>query len=180
MSGPRITPALSDLVRPIEQFTADPANLRNHGERSIEAIKASLLRFGQQRPILVDENGVVVAGNGTLEAARRLGWTHIAATTSDLGGAERVGYSIADNRIAELAAWHIEPLGATLSAMPQDLRDVTGFTDEELAALLPPDPQPVNSSTQSEIDKKVVCCPKCGTKFTAGYDEQPEIIEDPR
>jgi len=61
----------------INEIHADPANVRRHPERNLASIKASLARFGQQRPIVVDGNGVVRAGNGTLEAARQLGWTEI-------------------------------------------------------------------------------------------------------
>lgn len=51
----------------------DPANVRKHGERNLDAIKASLARFGQQKPIVVDGDGIVRAGNGTLIAAEQLG-----------------------------------------------------------------------------------------------------------
>lgn len=54
----------------IDTLSADPANVRLHDERSIRAIKASLQRFGQQKPVVIDEAGVVIAGNGMLEAAR--------------------------------------------------------------------------------------------------------------
>ena len=61
----------------IDALTVDPANVRGHSGRNLEAIAASLRAFGQQRPIVVDRDGVVIAGNGTLLAARQLGWTHI-------------------------------------------------------------------------------------------------------
>ena len=50
----------------IADLSADPANARKHSERNIESIMASLRRFGQQKPIVVDKSGVVRAGNGTL------------------------------------------------------------------------------------------------------------------
>ena len=59
---------------PIADLRSDPANVRSHDNRNIEAIAGSLTRFGQQRPIVVDPTGVVIAGNGTLQAARSLGW----------------------------------------------------------------------------------------------------------
>ena len=54
----------------VDSLSADPANVRTHDKRNIDAIKASLRRFGQQKPIVVDGDGVVVAGNGTLAAAQ--------------------------------------------------------------------------------------------------------------
>ena len=51
----------------IESLKLDPNNARKHSKRNLDAIKASLEKFGQRKPIFV-HNGVVIAGNGTLEA----------------------------------------------------------------------------------------------------------------
>ena len=53
----------------IDSLQFDPANVRKHGEKNLATIKASLSRFGQQKPIVVDANGVVRAGNGTCPSA---------------------------------------------------------------------------------------------------------------
>lgn len=63
----------AELV-PIDSISLDPANLRRHPTRNLAAIVESLKRFGQQRPILVDAAGIVRAGNGTLMAAKQLGY----------------------------------------------------------------------------------------------------------
>jgi len=132
----RIASGLLGLCVPIETLHQDPANLRAHGERSLAAVSASLARFGQQKPIVFDERMVVVAGNGTLECARRLKWTHIAAVRSDLAGIERVGYAIADNRSAELSAWDQDALRSTLQAMDAQTISDAGFDDDELARFM--------------------------------------------
>src|SRR5438309_1239332 len=69
---------------PISTLSEDPANARRHPQRNLEQIKASLRRFGQQKPIVVDATNTVRAGNGTLAAARALGWTTIQAVRSEL------------------------------------------------------------------------------------------------
>lgn len=123
----------------IESLTLDPANARRHGKRNLEAIKGSLLRFGQQRPVVVDQNGVVVAGNGTVEAARALGWTELKAVRTALVGAERTAFAIADNRTAELAAWDDDALARALEALRcDDAIDelATGFTEEEIERIV--------------------------------------------
>ena len=130
-----VAPPLRKHLVPLGELSQDPANLRLHGERSIEALKASLRRFGQQKPIVFDHTGVVVAGNGTLEAARQLEWTHIAAVRSDLAGVERVAYSIADNRIAELSEWDDPALSRVLAALPPEDVAAIGFTAKELDEL---------------------------------------------
>lgn len=136
MPKERIAPRLKSLIVQINTLKPDPANLRIHEDRSVEAIAASLERFGQQRPVVVDALGIVIAGNGVLEAARKLGWKRLAAVRSDLQGAERIGYAIADNRTAELSSWDTEGLEASLGEMDSDLRMAAGFTDAELAELL--------------------------------------------
>ena len=104
-------------------------NARKHGQRNLDTIAASLRRFGQQKPIVVDSHGVVRAGNDQLAAARALGWAHIRVVRSDLPPTELTAFAIADNRTAELAEWDVEIL-AGLLANPE-LGEV-GFTDEEM------------------------------------------------
>jgi DNA modification methylase len=131
----------AELV-PIDSLTFDPSNVRKHGEQNLATIKASLNRFGQQKPIVVDANGVVRAGNGTLMAAKALGWKEIAVVRSTLAGSEATAYAIADNRTAELAEWDDDALKQTLAALQiedEDLALATGFDAKEIDALLAPD-----------------------------------------
>ena len=124
---------------PIDSLSFDPANVRKHGERNLATIKASLLRFGQQKPIVVDANGVVRAGNGTLAAAKALGWKDIAVVRSTLAGSEATAYAIADNRTAELAEWDEDALAETLSALQcedEALLDAAGFDSAELSRMI--------------------------------------------
>ena len=90
----------------IAQLSLDPKNARKHSARNLEAIAASLLKFGQRKPLVV-HRGVVLAGNGTLEAARSLGWTEIdvAEVPDDWDMDTAKAYALADNRTAELAEW---------------------------------------------------------------------------
>jgi len=91
----------------IADLSIDPANARKHSQRNLDAIAASLKRFGQQKPIVVDKANIVRAGNGTLQAAIHLGWDSIDVVTTDLTGAEASAYAIADNRTAELGAYRL-------------------------------------------------------------------------
>jgi ParB-like chromosome segregation protein Spo0J len=98
-------------------------------------VATSLARFGQQKPIVVDPSGVVIAGNATLAAARSLGWTHLAAVESTLTGAERTAYGIADNRSGELADWSGDVLADLIGGLDDDLRDLLEFSDAEIDEL---------------------------------------------
>ena len=119
----------------IADLSKDPANARKHSDRNIESIVASLRRFGQQKPIVVDASGVVRAGNGTLQAASALGWEFVNAVRTELEGSEATAYAIADNRTAELAEWDEDVLTASLMEIDRDLLAATGFTEAELESL---------------------------------------------
>lgn len=147
----RVAEPLRKLLVPLAKLALDPANLRVHDERSFDAIATSLRRFGQQKPIVVDAGGVVIAGNGTLEAARRLGWSHIAAVQSKLGGSERVAYSIADNRTAELSRWDTKALQAVLDAIPKDQLADTGFSLDDLAELAGREPAAIEDEAPAPL-----------------------------
>ena len=130
------TKPLIALLVPIKSMTPDPRNARTHDDRNARSIRASLERFGQQKPIVVDASRTVVAGNATLAAAIDLGWTHLAAVRTDLSDAERTAYAIADNRTAELADWSGEVLAELMDTLDDDLRDLLEFTGEEIDEIL--------------------------------------------
>jgi ParB-like chromosome segregation protein Spo0J len=115
-------------------------------------------------------NNIVRAGNGTLEAARRLGWDSIECVKTDLKGSDAIAYAIADNRTAELAEWDSDVLTAQLSGLltdDEELANAAGFTAEEIDAMLA-DFEPGTQDDQGQIDElepKNVICPKCKTEF---------------
>jgi len=104
----------------LNELILDPANVRTHNEKNLESIKGSLKRFGQQKPIVISKDSIVIAGNGTLEAARALGWESLKAVRSHLHGPEITAYGIADNRSGELATWDMGALIDQLNALECD------------------------------------------------------------
>ena len=94
----------------ITDLSLDPKNARKHSARNLEAIAASLEKFGQRKPIVV-HRGVVLAGNGTLEAAKTLGWTEIevAEVPDDWDNDTAKAYALADNRTAVLDDPNFQP-----------------------------------------------------------------------
>ena len=132
-----ISPNLAALARPIDDLTLDPANVRLHSDRNLEAIKASLRKFGQQKPIVVTEDGVVIAGNGTLRVASDLGWESIAAVTFQGTENEATAYAIADNRTSELGEWDWQGFAEQISGPLKDFDiNVLGFAEGEIAGIL--------------------------------------------
>jgi ParB-like chromosome segregation protein Spo0J len=153
----------------IETLSPDPANVRKHGQRNMDAIKASLRRFGQQKPIVVDAKGIVLAGNGTLAAARELGWREIQIVRTELTGSQATAFGIADNRSAELAEWDekLADVLASLKAEDFPLEEI-GFDLADLGKLLPPDFAPGTEGEQGKLDQlepKMVACPHCRKEF---------------
>jgi len=123
----------------LDDLTTDPSNVRTHGERNLETIKGSLRRFGQQHPLVVDSNNVVVAGNGRLEAMRSEGWEDCLVIRTKLDAADRTAFAIADNRTSELAEWDTEGLAQALEGLgllDEDLLAAAGFDDVEMAEVI--------------------------------------------
>lgn len=121
----------------IDTLIPDPANVRKHSEKNIEAIKGSLAVFGQQKPIVVNQKNVVIAGNGTLEAARALGWSEINVVRSELQGSQATAFAIADNRTTDLSEFDHGSLAQQLTSLKTDGFDLDslGFDKEDMLEL---------------------------------------------
>lgn len=133
--------SLQHLAVAVDSLTPDPKNARKHDRRNLDAIKASLEKFGFRQPVIVQQQGMIVrAGNGRIIAARELGWSHVPALVVDESEADAVAYAIADNRTAELAEWDWEHLSASLEELGLAGFDVNsvGFDESEVEALLQP------------------------------------------
>ena len=125
---------------PIAGLAFDQDNTRQHNEKSIAAIVASLEKFGQDQPIVVQKKGLVVRkGNGRLQAAKKLGWTHIAAVIVEEADLDATMRAIADNRSAELSNWDPRALGRAFEEAQKvqaDYSSSVGFTQEEIARFI--------------------------------------------
>jgi DNA modification methylase len=125
----------------LESLTPDPSNARKHDETNLKAIAGSLELFGQRKPIVVTEAGVVVAGNGTLEAAKSLGWAEIAVVRvpREWDADQVKAFALADNKTAELAAWNPEVLNLQLRELEASGFDVREFGFELVEIELEPE-----------------------------------------
>jgi DNA modification methylase len=131
----RIAPSLRPLIVPLSSLELHPRNPR---VGDIDAVAASLRRFGQQKPIVVQKStGFVVAGNHVVRAALSLGWTEIAANVVELDDAKATAFMLADNRTADLGGYDDALLAAVLAeqAAAGNL-EATGYNADEVAALV--------------------------------------------
>lgn len=168
-----INEQLRELAVDINALVPDPQNARDHDERNIDAIKTSLEKFGQQKPIVVNSENVIIAGNGTWAAAKELGWKFIAAVEYD-GDGEEDGFALADNRTGELARWNHEVLASKLKSLSEEGFDIErlGWQDYEIAPLLEADwkpPEITEESFESHSDQSTP-----PVRFTA---EQREVVD---
>jgi len=143
----------------ISSLTPDPVNARTHNERNIKAIADSLKQFGQRKPITVTPDSIVVTGNGTVRAAKSLGWTEIIIARTPIGWSwEQIrAWAIADNQSALLAEWDDKVLADQLLEL-----DANGWELEELGfvSLQPPIQEQSDEPLKFNDDK---VCPTCGS-----------------
>jgi 16S rRNA G966 N2-methylase RsmD len=128
---------LKVAYRPIEELKPDPANPRVHNKKQIRQIAKSIETFGFNVPVLVDHAGNVIAGHGRLLACRELAITEVPTLRLDhLTPAQARAFTIADNRLTEIATWDDHLLAEqlrdlSLSGLDFDI-EVTGFEMGEI------------------------------------------------
>jgi DNA modification methylase len=125
--------------RSVASLTPYARNARTHSPEQVDQIAASIREWGWTTPVLVDEEGGIIAGHGRVLAAQKLGIAEIPVMiAAGWTEAQRRAYVLADNKLALNAGWDNELLKVEL----QDLQSLgfevplIGFGDDELAALL--------------------------------------------
>ena len=161
-------------MQSVADLSYDPQNVRQHDVANIQAIMKSLEEFGQRKPIVINTAGTVIAGNGTLQAARMLGWTEIAAVEvpADWSEEKAKAFAIADNRTAELASWDTALLASQLTELQEygyELEQL-GFT--ELIDPNEPEQKPDTDPGLNEAYTNIANAPQYEI-----VGEQPEISE---
>jgi DNA modification methylase len=165
----------------IAELRLDPNNARKHDDANLEAIAGSLTQFGQRKPIVISQDLTVVAGNGTLTAARTLGWTEIEAVRVPADwDADRIkAFALADNRTAELAAWDQQVMASQLLELQE-----SGFDIEEFGFELQQPAVDLESIEEDQVPEEVVSRTALGDiwqlgkhKLICGDSTQSNLIE---
>jgi len=128
-----IADGLRSLAVPLDELHLDPANARTGHD--IEKIAASLAQYGQRKPLVANrlQGNKIEAGNGTWQAAKKLGWSHIAVLFVDDDAATAAAFGIADNRLGDLSKWDPDALEDILETTG-DL--FTGFTIADIGEVI--------------------------------------------
>lgn len=149
----------------IASLTPDPQNARTHDDTNLKAIQGSLKEFGQRKPIVITQDNTIAAGNGTVAAAKELGWTDIQAVRVPADwDADRIkAFALADNRTAELAAWNPEVMASQLIDLQEAGFDIEEFGFELSEPLIDPD-----SIEEDEVPTEVVTRTSLGDVWKLG------------
>jgi DNA modification methylase len=132
-------------IATIGDLTPDPRNARKHTPRNVSSIVDALHKVGAARSIVIDERGVILAGNATVEAAGEAGIEKVQVVDADgetliavrrrgLSAKQKAELAILDNRAAELAEWNVPELKSLVQEFDISLPDIA-FDDKEFAAL---------------------------------------------
>lgn len=137
----------------IEEVDPDPKNVRRHPPASIAAITASFTTFGQRKLSVVwrpspEARLIALAGNGTLEALKGMGWTHLAASEFIGTEAQARAFAIADNKTPEFSEWDDAALAEQMTWLATES---TEWTPEAIGFV--PEPEP-RANTKAKDGKK--------------------------
>ena len=163
------------VIETLADLTPDPRNARRHNPRNVGMLEKALGEVGAARSIVIDEHGVVLAGNATIEAAGRAGIervqvvdadgeTIIAVRRTGLTAKQKTRLALYDNRTAELADWDADVI-ADLMATERELLDGL-FADDELSKLIPYTEPPEEFKAVDENIATEHQCPKCGYQWS--------------
>ena len=125
----QLTMKLKDLIRP-------ERNIRIHTEKQLQEFERSVKMFGQIRPIVIDENNTILAGNGLYETLLRMNREEaLVYKYEDLTEAQKKKLMIADNKIFSLGIENLDTLNEFLEELSGDL-DIPGFDEEILKQMV--------------------------------------------
>jgi len=122
----------------IDKLKPHPKNPRIHPKSALEKLKRSIQEFGWTNPVLVSEDGFILAGHARVKAAKELGIKEVPVIFLPLTGEKAEAYMIADNKLQELTEWDTKSLEKIMKELKEadiDL-EITGFSDKEIKKML--------------------------------------------
>lgn len=132
-------PADKVARRPIAELIPYARNARTHGPEQVAQLAASIREWGWTMPILVDEEGGIIAGHGRVMAAQKLGIADVPCMVAEgWSEAQKRAYILADNKLALNAGWDEATLAVELADLSPEMQTLTGFSADELVALFNP------------------------------------------
>lgn len=147
-----------DEIKPYE-------NNPRHNDNAVDAVANSIREFGFKVPLVVDSEGVIVAGHTRYKAAQKLGLQTVPCLIADDLTDEQVkAFRLADNKVGELATWDLDTLKVELDNIGEIDLSGMGFDLTLHDEYTEPDIEDFSNSTAG--GKVETCrCPKCGFEW---------------
>ena len=147
-----------DEIKPYE-------NNPRHNDNAVDAVANSIREFGFKVPLVVDSEGVIVAGHTRYKAAQKLGLQTVPCIIADDLTDEQVrAFRLADNKVGELATWDLDTLKVELDNIGEIDLSGMGFDLTLHDEYTEPDIEDFSDSTAG--GKVETCrCPKCGFEW---------------
>lgn len=124
------------IKKPLTELHPPERNVRMHTDKQLKEFRRSVEMFGQIRPIVIDEGGTILAGNGLFETLRSMGRTEADCyIASGLTEAQKKKLMLADNRVFDLGVDDLAALDALVLELKDDL-DIPGFDEDLLQAMV--------------------------------------------
>jgi ParB-like nuclease domain len=169
---------------PTDKLVAYARNARKIPQAAVDKVAASIKEFGWQQAIVVDTDGVIVAGHVRLSAAKQLGEKQVPVhIASGLTPGQIKAYRLLDNRSHQESTWDLELLApemAELQALNIDIA-LTGFDAEEISKFLDPTSNGKPLESFKEYDETIPTeheCPKCGYRWSGAAEPKAEAMQD--
>lgn len=122
--------------KPLSELRRPERNVRMHTDKQLKEFRRSIEMFGQIRPIVVDEDGVILAGNGLYETLLSMGRTEADCyVVTGLTEAQKKKLMLADNRVFDLGVDDLSALDAFVLELKDDL-DIPGYEEDLLRAMV--------------------------------------------
>lgn len=176
----------------ISELRNPERNVRKHNQKQIAEFARSLEKFGQIRPVVIDENSVVYCGNGLVEAAKSLGWEKVEVLRkTGMSESDKKKLMIADNKIYTLG---FDDYGA-INEMLEEIGDfdIPGFDTETLEAMFGDVDDEIESfgileeEEKRELESEQSNAPQRPTAYsvpenaeTESESESEEVAEEPK
>jgi ParB-like chromosome segregation protein Spo0J len=129
---------LAISYKPTVSLIPYASNARTHNDAQVAQIAGSIGRFGFVNPVLIGDDGVIIAGHGRVLAARKLGLAEVPVIAlKGLTEAQRRALALADNRIALNSGWDAELLRSEMQMLSDSGEDIDGlgFDKKEIDGL---------------------------------------------
>lgn len=138
-------------------------NNPRHNDGAVDAVAESIKQFGFKVPIIIDADGVIVAGHTRRKAAEKLGLDVVPCIVADDLTPEQIkAFRLADNKTGELASWDFEKLEEELAALSAVDMSAFGFVVNEDINI---DDFFTEAEEKPEKEPKKIQCPHCGEWF---------------